>query len=521
MIKSNIGGRVSAMIKSVFGGGSVALFFYAIAFFFNGFCQAKAATNNAASASFIDVSNAVAISYLGDTVSIPPGTNSWTSTLFISGITLSGSGTNLTFIRDSEPSLSSPIIEMIGTNQLTRLSNMSIADNTNSIDSYKGKVQVIADSPQQWRIDDVLFNRLNGANILNYGTAVSVIDHCTFIQRVGISIESWGDGDVSWSTPPTYGTSNALYIEDCIFTNLTPGNSDMVAFDGYGGSRSVFRHNIVLNSFWNNHGTETSHRFRGTRQFEIYNNTFAYNQQFYTVMDFRSGTGVVFSNTCSGFNSLAWLQNYRSTDKFFPFDGVTGFNPWDSNSPIIFGTNTFVGTDGSQVFSTTNVNWTTNQWVGYTMDDANQGTFGLIVANTKNTFSLHSVWGSGWPQPVFTNGDIVKFYYCYAALDQIGRGSGDLLINAGVDGWGGVAVTNAALGNSSYPREASEPLYAWSNTMNGVITGIASDYPNIQENRDFFNNTPKPNYTPFPYPHPLAATGWRWEVVITNIPTAQ
>jgi hypothetical protein len=32
---------------------------------------------------------------------------------------------------------------------------------------------------------------------------------------------------------------------------------------------------------------------------------------------------------------------------------------------------------------------------------------------------------------------------------------------------------------------------------------MASPYPNIQSGRDFYNDTPKPNYTPFPNPHPL------------------
>jgi hypothetical protein len=38
--------------------------------------------------------------------------------------------------------------------------------------------------------------------------------------------------------------------------------------------------------------------------------------------------------------------------------------------------------------------------------------------------------------------------------------------------------------------------------LNGSVTPISCGYPNIRENRDFYNS-PKPGYTPLPYPHPL------------------
>jgi hypothetical protein len=51
-----------------------------------------------------------------------------------------------------------------------------------------------------------------------------------------------------------------------------------------------------------------------------------------------------------------------------------------------------------------------------------------------------------------------------------------------------------------------EPIYCWSNTINGTITGMFSPYPGIQLNRDFYNDTPKPGYAPYTYPHPLATS---------------
>ena len=55
--------------------------------------------------------------------------------------------------------------------------------------------------------------------------------------------------------PLTLGTENAVYIENCIFTNTT-GNSS--AIDGWYGSRIVFRRNTL------NHTQVQTHSARAT-----------------------------------------------------------------------------------------------------------------------------------------------------------------------------------------------------------------------------------------------------------------
>ncbi|HSY43912.1 MAG TPA: hypothetical protein VK811_08360, partial [Candidatus Acidoferrum sp.] len=57
----------------------------------------------AASCQFTDVNNAVASASVGDTVQLPAGTNSWSQTLTLNGVSLEGSGTNATEIIDEEP----------------------------------------------------------------------------------------------------------------------------------------------------------------------------------------------------------------------------------------------------------------------------------------------------------------------------------------------------------------------------------------------------------------------------------
>jgi hypothetical protein len=79
----------------------------------------------------------------------------------------------------------------------------------------------------------------------------------------------------------------------------------------------------------------------------------------------------------------------------------------------------------------------------------------------------------------------------YPCLDQPGRGRGTLL--SGYDptpiGW---------------TAQALDPVYAWSNTLNGQPSPMVSTAGVVMDGRDFINAV-KPNYTPYTYPHPLRA----------------
>ena len=76
--------------------------------------------------------------------------------------------------------------------------------------------------------------------------------------------------------------------------------------------------------------------------------------------------------------------------------------------------------------------------------------------------------------------------------DQIGRGGDN-------SPW---TATNP------YPSQSSVPAYVWNNTLNGATATVQIRNHSgawIQPNRDYFQNAgPKPGYTPYPYPHPLA-----------------
>jgi len=80
----------------------------------------------------------------------------------------------------------------------------------------------------------------------------------------------------------------------------------------------------------------------------------------------------------------------------------------------------------------------------------------------------------------------------YPARDQIGRSTDQWL-------W---------TDDNPYPPQALDPAYSWNNTYNGGFVNFfvhngGRNEIHIQEGRDFYNNTEKPGYTPFTYPHPL------------------
>ena len=234
---------------------------------------------------------------------VPAGTNVWTATLNLSGVNLQGAGTNATVFIDEVPRVNNgqPLIYIAATSgSFTEISQFNIrAGVTNTAYNYHGTIVVGGDAPASWRIDHLQFDAPYAKAIIVYGMPYAVIDHCLFTMRAeGVIGYGDGYGDASYATPPNYGGTNQLYIEDCTFTNIV--GTPAAVYDGYAGARVVFRHNLVLNDVFVNHGTESSQRYRSTRTVEVYGNTFIDNNNYDWPTMLRGGTGVIFSNTATG-----------------------------------------------------------------------------------------------------------------------------------------------------------------------------------------------------------------------------
>ena len=474
---------------------------------FAGFA-APAATNFSASVSFADVSAAINNSSPGDTVIIPPGTAAWSAPMALAGVSLLGSGTNQTIITDNldrNVNTQPPLIFLHNATNFFEIGNFQIVPG-NTTKNWHGIIA--SDMAGPCRIHHIFFNQVNDKNIMLYGANQTLIDHCCFYLKgnEGVLVRDTGYGDASWASPMNFGRQNVACIEDCIFTNVLVGPSS-VSLDAEAGARIVFRYNTVLNNLWANHGTESGARLRGCRSFEVYSNTFAMDPtwSFPYAMSIRSGSGVIFGNTVTGVKYLTGIVNYRDGEKFDPWGGADGYSAWDNviATNVISGQHT--GANSVNYLEVSSANWTVNQWVGYTVvnHDFSGPTwnFSTIYSNSATRILYNPSKDNG--SMTFSAGQHFELNQIYPMLDQPGVGSGDLIVGD-QQPWG-PNPTLAGYGVAKWPHQVSDPIYAWSNSLNGSPGKIGSDFPNIKEGRDFFNDLPKPGYTPLIYPHPLSS----------------
>ena len=114
-----------------------------------------------------------------------------------------------------------------------------------------------------------------------------------------------------------------------------------------------------------------------------------------------------------------------------------------------------------------------------------------MISNTANTANYSILSGRAGPL-TFNKGDIYEIWRINHSLDQPGLGKGNLL--KGLPGL-----------PAKWPNQVTEPCYSWNNTQDGTAVNLSSTQPSIREGRDFFNETPRPGYRPYIYPHPLVS----------------
>jgi hypothetical protein len=199
-----------------------------------------------------------------------------------------------------------------------------------------------------WRIDHMKFDfpPANARAIMINGLSYGLVDHNVFTgSYAGIAsypqtTHDWKEngqimGTDAHAAPTDIGGPDAVFIEDNIFNFVNTGVpfvNDMT----YGG-RQVFRYNVVSSGIFQSHSAR--HRNRGGAvQFEVYNNTFTGNGV-YRPFHLRSGTGVIFNNTISGYvsNSID-VDNQRSATETngcafiaSPLNACDGTSSYDGN----------------------------------------------------------------------------------------------------------------------------------------------------------------------------------------------
>lgn len=519
------------------------------------FGQTKGATVEAKSAELADIRSAIASAHEGDTVTVPPGTASWTSTLVITkGITLQG-GTSIggplnsptvtdkTIIFDDisrpnrgrpfgKPPLKLPQKPAKNFAPAARLGGQTDgASKSNAAEVAKGRhmsalVEATLKADQSFRLTGFTFKYGSGTTladnggvhlvgtclsaridhchfdqlyanpfIMTRGQIYGVVDHCVLDERpraltFQVCHDGWGGhthGDGSWADNTYFGSEKFLFIEDNTFRNANGYQSNGI--DAYAGGRYVARHNYLVDTPIGGHGTESSGRFRGVRAIEIYN-----NQCVWSLVEprgqLRSGTMLEFNNIWTGkedrLGKSTRLTCYREFRPFPLWGGANGNNRLDSNDAHgLYASGKHTGGNGSVTLVVANAGWTPNQWVTFSVTNTTQmaktrmGAFhpsACITGNTSDTITFVRDDSFGGPNMTFNNGDGYEIYKLLAALDQPGRGKGDLLAD------------KDPVATGSWPRQVLEPVYAWGNTYNNSRQlDLASPYPTIRENRDFYN----------------------------------
>ena len=474
---------------------------------------------NARSGSLGDVAAAVARAANGDTVDVPPGESVWEDSLTISKpITLRGAGIGRTIIRCRLKTDKPMLIFETRMGGFYRLTGLEFRGVDQARKFGKGCV-LFRGTTKTFRLDHCKFDGVRNRSTVFRNALCGVIDHNIFIartanQQITIYHDSWGGqswGDGSWASPIDWGGPNAIYIEDNSFASDPPNHYAFI--DEYAGARFVFRHNTVTNMTLASHGTGSTGRNRGVRQWEIYNNTFIANPPTAgNAIHMRGGTGVVFNNTVFGFGKFLTLHTYRYHTSFRHWSGSDGTSAWDLNDRRVCamgvaGPGSGIGPDGTGgKLVVPGAGWAPGQWVGYLVQDLDglrniqprgdrgEGArpfFSTVMSNTTDTILVRA--GSQRPNKIFAPGDRFEIRRVLQGLDMIGASTGDLLV-----------------GKDPSPRwlkQSIEPVYVWNNTKDGVAnTGVATADPPIKEGVHFFDNKSKPEYKPFVYPHPLVTS---------------
>jgi hypothetical protein len=347
----------------------------------------NAATLTAASSSFSDVQAAVNSASNGSTVIIPVGTSTWGQSLTINGkaITIQGAGVGKTILIGGH----SGTLFQVTAPSSGRVRITGVELNGNRIGAgihFSGPIWA------QFQVDNSKFFEMAGRAIHVEGLLSGLIYHNTFIDNFKMVDTYAGTTymNTSWQTPLTLGTTQCVVTEDNTFTynQWYPRSAAAVSSHGLGG-RATWRYNTWQNNIpgldffpiIDAHGNQeavnletNSGNHRGTRQLELYNNTFRSNVGNGSTAapgQIRGGTAVIFNNSYTG-TDVGSSYEMREEDGPNRFNRLTTYPGYDQHWVWIWNntSNTKVmgwhASLGSEAFVITGVNIFTSSKPDYT-----------------------------------------------------------------------------------------------------------------------------------------------------------
>ncbi|MDR0307254.1 MAG: putative Ig domain-containing protein [Chitinispirillales bacterium] len=238
----------------------------------------------------------------GDTVKIPAGTFTFNGSVTMNaGITVLGAGKNSTVLNKSGSSVTAMFVVNGSNGYQTTIGGFTISGIISSPSTLQDRgIQV--NYGANFHIFDVKFKNFGHSGAYITGNSRGLIRHCDFIDiyrpainNLGYGVAVYGDKDSAWTRPLELGTANAVYIEDCYFSNTRH------AVTSNDGGKYVFRYNTIVNNAENFQGVDVHGleygSSRGSRSYEIYNNIINDSgRTAFSSIWIRGGDGVIFNN---------------------------------------------------------------------------------------------------------------------------------------------------------------------------------------------------------------------------------
>jgi hypothetical protein len=299
------------------------------------------------------VQTAINVAATGDTVVVPNGDCTWSTSVTINkAITLKGKGiysVDASHADTGEWPLTirlsgiSGIVVQGASGQDIRVTGFHFTGSCPGGTSHGGAVYLPAsNASNKWRVDNCRFS-VNGNAVRSEGD-FGVIDHiysydssCSTASQICVAdLRNSSSGDWAFAQPVGFGGSNFVFIEDSTFwRNCTYSSPATSATDAQAGGRFVFRHNYVRDAMVVWHGTESGAPERGGYVFEIYNNEIYWHlpsDRYHCAIYQRGGTALIHHNTVTNYQWLVRTWVRRAEESFGRFGKCDGTHPWDGNT---------------------------------------------------------------------------------------------------------------------------------------------------------------------------------------------
>lgn len=500
--------------------------------------EAQANTINAASCNTGNVQTAINSAAEGDTVIIPPGTCTWTSGVTISGkgITVKGAGSGRIIAYDNGTEVltigtGTKTITIAGyspgfsASSITIGETLTVFENNYRTNFMQGTVTslvsgvltmnitstggsgsthrwLIATIPQTVIINNSSTTLFSITEDTSFSTSLSGIQFsvgsntgCCASYDVSINYRANGQAVLihdCWMQRGTgqlesiESTTNRGVIWNCSFDGSSYSNSMMATIGAFRtkiDSPQTGQNTWIQPSYWGTADTSGQNNFYvETNDFHAFQATSDNDDNARTVWRYNLMDHAIFSTHGADSSPYGerYFEYYNNTGNFNGYGDGTTFNMANGWIGLVRG-GTFIVHDNTLPPISSQ---------DFTKPDIEMTVFDLQSTQIFN--ASDACWGAGT-----ANGAL------YHAPRQVGMGR---VTGTGLDGKGRSSDETTYVGDT-------EPVYIWNNNRTFVVGtpdygGTACANPDhssnyIVLNRDYFNGTAKPGYTPYTYPHPL------------------